>query len=121
LLGDLAALIMQLDDVQLVGSDIPVHLIDLRGRYAKQLEDAGEGAIVAASIDEIVSFLGNYFSRKLKPLMKSRWAHDPCLFACAPPRPRRRPRDSPGACRQPPVLCGRSDLAEFFLHRPRRA
>jgi monoamine oxidase len=46
------------------------------GRYAKQLEDAGDGAIAAASIDEIVSFLGNDFRRKLKPLKESRWAHD---------------------------------------------
>jgi monoamine oxidase len=47
------------------------------GRYAKELEDAGEGAIGAASIDEIVSFLGNDYRRKLTPLRESRWAHDP--------------------------------------------
>ncbi|KRR17339.1 amine oxidase [Bradyrhizobium lablabi] len=47
------------------------------GRYAQSLEDAGDGAIAAASIDEIVSFLGNDFRRKLKPLAESRWAHDP--------------------------------------------
>jgi monoamine oxidase len=47
------------------------------GRYAKQLEDAGDGAIAAASIDEIVSYLGNDFRRKLTPLKESRWAHDP--------------------------------------------
>jgi monoamine oxidase len=47
------------------------------GRYAKELEDAGDGAIAAASIDEIVSFLGSDFRRKLKPLRESRWAHDP--------------------------------------------
>jgi len=47
------------------------------GRYAKQLQDAGDGAIAAASIDEIVSFLGNDFRGKLKPLRESRWAHDP--------------------------------------------
>jgi monoamine oxidase len=47
------------------------------GRFAKQLEDAGDGAIAAASIDEIASFLGNDFRRKLKPLRESRWAHDP--------------------------------------------
>jgi len=47
------------------------------GRFAQSLEDAGEGAIAAASIDEIVSFLGNDFRRKLKPLAESRWAHDP--------------------------------------------
>ncbi|HMM93094.1 flavin monoamine oxidase family protein [Bradyrhizobium sp.] len=47
------------------------------GRYAQSLEDAGDGALAAASIDEIVSFLGNDFRRKLKPLAESRWAHDP--------------------------------------------
>ena len=47
------------------------------GRFAQSLEDAGEGAIAAASIDEIVSFLGNDFRRKLKPLAESRWARDP--------------------------------------------
>lgn len=47
------------------------------GRFAQQLEDAGGGAIAAHSIDEIVSFLGNDFRRKLKPLSESRWAHDP--------------------------------------------
>ena len=46
------------------------------GRYARELEDAGDGAIAAASIDEIVSLLGNDFRRKLKPLKESRWAHD---------------------------------------------
>jgi len=47
------------------------------GRYARQLEDAGEGAFAAASIDEIVSYLGNDFRRKLTPLAESRWAYDP--------------------------------------------
>jgi monoamine oxidase len=47
------------------------------GRFAKALEDAGDGAIAAHSIDEIVSFLGNEYRRKLKPLKESRWAHDP--------------------------------------------
>ncbi|MBR1162354.1 flavin monoamine oxidase family protein [Bradyrhizobium elkanii] len=47
------------------------------GRFARQLENAGDGAIAAHSIDEIVSFLGNDFRRKLKPLSESRWAHDP--------------------------------------------
>jgi monoamine oxidase len=47
------------------------------GRYAQSLEDAGPGALAAAAIDEIVSFLGNDFRRKLKPLAESRWAQDP--------------------------------------------
>jgi monoamine oxidase len=47
------------------------------GRFAQSLEDAGDGALAAAAIDEIVSFLGSDFRRKLKPLAESRWAHDP--------------------------------------------
>lgn len=47
------------------------------GRFAQALEDAGDGAFAAHSIDEIVSFLGNDFRRKLKPLSESRWSHDP--------------------------------------------
>jgi monoamine oxidase len=47
------------------------------GRFARSLEDAGDGAITAAAIDEIVSILGNDFRRKLKPLAESRWGHDP--------------------------------------------
>jgi monoamine oxidase len=46
------------------------------GRFAQALEDAGDGAIAAHAIDEIVSFLGNDFRRKLTPLKESRWAHD---------------------------------------------
>ena len=47
------------------------------GRFARSLEDAGEGALAAASIDEIAAILGSDFRRKLKPLAESRWAHDP--------------------------------------------
>ncbi|MBR0755777.1 FAD-dependent oxidoreductase [Bradyrhizobium jicamae] len=47
------------------------------GRFARALEDAGDGAIAAHSIDEITGFLGNDFRRKLSPLKESRWAHDP--------------------------------------------
>jgi monoamine oxidase len=47
------------------------------GRYARALEDEGDGAIAAHAIDEIVSFLGNDIRRKLRPLKESRWAHDP--------------------------------------------
>jgi monoamine oxidase len=47
------------------------------GRFARELEDAGDGALAAQSIDEIVALLGNDFRRKLKPLSESRWAHDP--------------------------------------------
>lgn len=47
------------------------------GRFARQLEDAGDGALAAQAIDEIVALLGSNFRRRLKPLAESRWAHDP--------------------------------------------
>jgi monoamine oxidase len=47
------------------------------GRFAQELEDAGDGALAAQSIDEIVALLGNDFRHKLRPLSESRWAHDP--------------------------------------------
>ncbi len=47
------------------------------GRFARELEDAGRGALAAQAIDEIVALLGSDFRRKLKPLLASRWAHDP--------------------------------------------
>ena len=47
------------------------------GRFARELEDAGEGAIAAQAIDEIVALLGSDYRRRLKPLAESRWAHDP--------------------------------------------
>jgi monoamine oxidase len=47
------------------------------GRFARQLEDAGDGALAAQSIDEIAALLGNDYRRKLKRLAESRWAHDP--------------------------------------------
>jgi monoamine oxidase len=47
------------------------------GSFARELEDAGDGAIPAQSIDEIAGLLGNDIRRKLKPLAESRWANDP--------------------------------------------
>ncbi len=47
------------------------------GRFARELEDAGDGALAAQAIDEIVAMLGTDFRRRLKPLAASRWAHDP--------------------------------------------
>src|SRR5260370_41629357 len=47
------------------------------GRFARELEDAGDGALAAQSIDEIAALLGNDYRRILKPLAQSRWAHDP--------------------------------------------
>jgi monoamine oxidase len=47
------------------------------GSFARELEDAGDGALGAEAIDEIVALLGSDFRRKLKPLAESRWGHDP--------------------------------------------
>src|SRR5271168_395987 len=41
------------------------------GSFARALEDAGDGALAAQSIDEIASLLGNDYRRKLKPLAES--------------------------------------------------
>ena len=46
------------------------------GRFARELEDAGRGALAAQAIDEIVALLGSDFRQRLKPLAGSRWAHD---------------------------------------------
>jgi monoamine oxidase len=47
------------------------------GPFARELEDAGEGAMAAQAIDEIVALLGSDYRRKLTPLKASRWASDP--------------------------------------------
>ena len=47
------------------------------GRFAQELEGAGDGALAAQAIDEIVALLGSDYRRRLKPLAESRWAHDP--------------------------------------------
>jgi monoamine oxidase len=47
------------------------------GTFARELEDLGDGAFAAESIDQIVALLGSGFRRKLTPLKESRWAHDP--------------------------------------------
>jgi len=46
------------------------------GTYARELEDAGDGALAQAAIDEIAGLLGNDYRKKLTPLASSRWAHD---------------------------------------------
>jgi monoamine oxidase len=47
------------------------------GRFAQELEDAGDGAMAAQAIDEVAALLGSNFRTKLKPLAESRWAQDP--------------------------------------------
>jgi monoamine oxidase len=46
------------------------------GTFARELEDAGEGALAAQAVDEIVALLGSDIRGKLKPLAESRWCHD---------------------------------------------
>ena len=87
-----------------------------------QLEDAGDGALAAQAIDEIVALLGSDFRRRLKPLAESRWAHDPFArgsYSHALPghAGKRAVLAAPG--RRPSVLCRRSHLAELFLDRAR--
>jgi monoamine oxidase len=47
------------------------------GPFARELEDAGAGALSAQAIDEVVALLGSDFRRRLTPLVESRWTHDP--------------------------------------------
>jgi monoamine oxidase len=47
------------------------------GPFARQLEDAGDGAMAAQAIDEVVAMLGSDYRSKLTPLAESRWANDP--------------------------------------------
>ena len=92
------------------------------GRFARSLEDAGDGALAAESIDEIVA----YPRQRLPPQTKAagRIALGPrplrprLLFPRAA-RPRRRPRGAGRARGWTAVLCGRSDLAGVFLDRAR--
>jgi monoamine oxidase len=47
------------------------------GKLARELEDEGEGALGAFSIDELVSLVGNDLRPKLSALAASSWARDP--------------------------------------------
>lgn len=46
------------------------------GAFARELEAAGDGALAAQAIDEVVAMLGEDFRRKLKPLAETRWGED---------------------------------------------
>lgn len=46
------------------------------GTFAREMETAGEGALLAHSIDELVQLLGSDIRRTLTPLAESRWCHD---------------------------------------------
>ncbi|MEW6641297.1 MAG: NAD(P)/FAD-dependent oxidoreductase [Pseudomonadota bacterium] len=47
------------------------------GSYARALENAGEDALAAQAIDDIVALLGSDYRSKLRPLAASRWGQDP--------------------------------------------
>lgn len=58
------------------------------GRHARALEDAGDGALAAAAIDEVVSLLGSDYRKRVRPLAASRWALDEFAlgsYSCALP------------------------------------
>jgi len=94
------------------------------GSFARTLEDAGNGALAAQAIDEIVALLGSGFRRKTKTAcgitLGPRPVRARLLFARAA-GPRRRPRGARGTRRGPFVLRWGSHLAELFLHRARGA
>jgi hypothetical protein len=90
------------------------------GSFARTLQDAGNGALAAQAIDEIVALLGSGFRRKLKPLAESRWAHDPFArgsYSQALPGHAGDRAVLARSCRRTLVLCRRGHLAELFLHR----
>lgn len=47
------------------------------GSFAREIEAAGEGALGAQAIDDVVKLLGGDIRSKLRPLAESRWASDP--------------------------------------------
>jgi monoamine oxidase len=58
------------------------------GRFARELETAGDGALAAVAIDEIVALLGSDYRKKLRPLAASAWELDPFAngsYSCALP------------------------------------
>ncbi|MDB5618935.1 NAD(P)/FAD-dependent oxidoreductase [Tardiphaga sp.] len=46
------------------------------GAFARELEDAGDGALSAQAIDEVVALLGSNYRSRLTPLVETRWVHD---------------------------------------------
>ncbi len=90
------------------------------GRFAQSLEDAGPGAIAAASIDEIIRFPRQRFPPQAKAAGGIALGPRPLcprLLLPRSARPRRQARGAGRAGRRSPVLCGRSDLAGIFLDR----
>ncbi len=58
------------------------------GRHARTLEEAGDGALAEAAIEEIVGLLGSDYRKRVHPLASSRWALDQFAlgsYSCALP------------------------------------
>ncbi len=58
------------------------------GRHARALEEAGDGALAAAAIDEVANLLGSDVRKRLRPLVASHWALDEFAlgsYSCALP------------------------------------
>ncbi|MGJ5177941.1 flavin monoamine oxidase family protein [Bradyrhizobium oligotrophicum] len=47
------------------------------GSFAREIEAAGEGALAAQAIDDVVALLGSDIRKSLRPLAESRWSADP--------------------------------------------
>jgi len=47
------------------------------GRFARELEEEGDGAFARFAIDQIAALLGNDMRRRLHPLAESAWGKDP--------------------------------------------
>jgi monoamine oxidase len=47
------------------------------GRFAQELEEAGEGALAACAIDELVAHFGGDLRARLRPVAATAWRRDP--------------------------------------------
>jgi monoamine oxidase len=47
------------------------------GKFARELEHEGDGALAAFAIEQICAALGNDMRRRLHPIIESAWARDP--------------------------------------------
>ena len=78
------------------------------GSFARELEDAGDGALAAQAIDEIAALLGNDFPPQTKTARGIALGARPLrprLLLARAARPCRRPRGAGGARRWAFVLC----------------
>lgn len=49
----------------------------LGGRFARELEDAGHGAMAAFAIEELVGLIGSDFRKRVRPAGETGWHNDP--------------------------------------------